>query len=127
MSADHEAAGLERLLPFDTYHPQFTRGFEAGRIWTLLSERPDDRVDEVVHGVNAEMLLRMGDALGRQVRSRDIDETWIAVRFSPADFRPEETVARIVLAVAVDRGVQDVAVLTSRVGGRNFSPRTDVT
>ncbi len=72
------------LLSFDTDSAGFARGFEAGRLWAVLQERPCDQVEELVHASNAEMVLRMAEALGRDVRSEDVDETWIAVFFAPA-------------------------------------------
>ena len=73
------------LLPFDTDEPQFSRGFEAGRIWTLLSERPDELVEEVVHGANAEMVLRMAEAVDRPVVSEELGGDWLSVSFAPAE------------------------------------------
>lgn len=84
MSDDRGTAGIGCLLPFDCDHGQFARGFEAGRIWALLCERPEAEVDELVHVANAEMFLRMGETLQRAVRSDEVDETWIAIRFAPA-------------------------------------------
>ena len=72
------------LLPFDADEPQFARGFEAGRLWALLRERPEEPVEELVHASNAEMILRMGEALAREVRSEDVDEAWIEVFFDPS-------------------------------------------
>ncbi len=91
MSATSGARGHGCLLPFDTDDPEFIRGFEAGRIWALLAEHPYTHVTETVHAWNAEMFLRMGEVLGRPVRSREVDETWIAIRFSPADPPSEAT------------------------------------
>jgi hypothetical protein len=46
------------LLGFDTDDPQFTRGFELGRIWEI-AKTFDGPFEEIVHGVNAEMLIRI--------------------------------------------------------------------
>jgi hypothetical protein len=72
------------VLPFDTDDSEFARGFEAGRAWHALSESAGPIPSMVVHGTNAEMLMRMAEAQGRSVRSRDLDETWIEVEFSEA-------------------------------------------
>lgn len=76
--------GYGCILPFDNDDAEFSRGFEAGRLWGVLRNRPDESVEEVVHVSNAEMVLRMGEALNRAVRSEDVDRTWIAVFFDPA-------------------------------------------
>jgi hypothetical protein len=74
-------------LRFDTDRDAFARGFEAGRLWALLRERPHEEVEELTHGSNAEMVLRMAEALGRAVRSEDLDETWMIVHFLPRSSR----------------------------------------
>lgn len=73
------------LLPFDTDDEQFSRGFEAGRVWDFVGvaiaqeELPTDPV--TVHAANAEMMLRIAEAHGVGVRSTDLDETWMEVVF----------------------------------------------
>ena len=74
--------GMAEILAFDTNSPEFARGFEAGRLWALLRERPG-RVDEVVHAVNSEMILRMGEATGRRASGQPLDETWTRIHFDP--------------------------------------------
>jgi hypothetical protein len=77
-------AGHACILPFDTGEEEaFSRGFEAGRLWALLCEWPGEDIEQLVHGSNAEMVLRMADALQREVRSKDVDETWMTVLFGP--------------------------------------------
>lgn len=73
------------LLPFDTDDPMFTRGFEMGRLWGLLREFPDDAAEGVlVHATNAEMVIRIGEALDRTVEGDpNDDETWLLVTFGP--------------------------------------------
>ena len=66
-----EAHGHRPLIAFDTDDPQFARGFEAGRLWTLLRERPDE-LEEYARAENAEMVLRLADATGRGVQSHDV-------------------------------------------------------
>lgn len=72
------------LLPFDTDDAEFSRGFEAGRLWALL-RASDDEVVETVHAANAEMVLRLGEATGRHVRAVDLDDNWIEATFAEVD------------------------------------------
>jgi hypothetical protein len=70
----------ELELAFDTDDPEFARGVEAGLLWERARiER--DPFEETVHLTNAEMMLRIADALGRPVASTELDDTWMTVRF----------------------------------------------
>jgi hypothetical protein len=80
----NDSAGHACLLPFDTEDAEFARGFEAGRLWALL-RTTDDEVVETVHAVNAEMILRLGEATGRHVRAVDLDDNWIEATFAEVD------------------------------------------
>jgi hypothetical protein len=73
------------LLAFDTEDAEFARGFEVGRLWSLLRENPDAEICEQAHAVNAEMLLRLAEAIGREVWTEDVDEAWVLATFSPRD------------------------------------------
>lgn len=77
--------GQSLLLAFDSQHPEFSRGFEAGRIWRALTEDPDTEICEIVHTCNAEMFLRMGESLRRPVRSTELDETWMEINFDVSE------------------------------------------
>src|SRR5205085_3545222 len=77
-------AATSLLLAFDTCDPQFARGFESGRLWALLRERPDKVFQEYARAENVEMILRIADATGRAVRSEELGEGWLWVRFDPA-------------------------------------------
>jgi len=72
------------LLDFDSEAPEFARGFEAGRIWALLRSDPSSEVTELVHGANAEMLLRMADATARPVAWKELGDEWFEVHFAAA-------------------------------------------
>jgi hypothetical protein len=78
-------AGYGCLLPFDSDDPEFARGFELGRLWELLRERPEDEVLEYAHAANAEMLIRLGEATSRRVRSEELGGGWLSVTFEPED------------------------------------------
>ena len=77
-------AGHSLLLRFDSDEPAFARGFELGRLWALLRERPDEPFEEYVHATSAEMLLRIAEATGRNVQSEEVGGGWLFVTFSPA-------------------------------------------
>jgi len=72
------------LLPFDTDDHEFCRGFEAGRLWTLLRESPNEPFHETISVQNAEMVLRIAEATNRQVRSEELGGDWLDVTFEPA-------------------------------------------
>jgi hypothetical protein len=71
------------LLPFDTDEPEFARGFEVGRLWAVLRLTPDDQIEEYAHASNAEMMLRLAEATGRQVRSEELGDGWLLMTFEP--------------------------------------------
>lgn len=73
------------LLAFDTDQGEFARGFEAGRLWALLQERADVPVEQLIHATNAEMALRMAEALSRDVSSVEVDDHWMKLCFGPAE------------------------------------------
>lgn len=70
-----------QFIVFDSDDSEFARGFEAGRLWALLRERPSEPVEEYAHAANAEMLLRLAEATGRTVQSTELDDGWLAVQF----------------------------------------------
>jgi hypothetical protein len=76
-------ASYSLALAFDTDDPEFTRGVEIGRLWEQLRAEPDETVEQQVHATNAEMVLRMGEALDRPVRTSDDDGHWMTATFSP--------------------------------------------
>lgn len=80
----NDPSGHTCLLPFDTDDAEFSRGFEAGRLWALL-RTTEDEVVETVHASNAEMILRLGEATGRHVRAVDLDDNWIEATFAEVD------------------------------------------
>ena len=84
MEIDETSDTFGVLLPFDTDAKPFALGFELGRLWTLLRERPDETIEEVVHAENAEMLIRIGEATDRDFTATDVDNAWVLVRYSPA-------------------------------------------
>jgi len=80
----NDASGHSCLLHFDTDDAEFGRGFEVGRIWALL-RATDDAVIETMHIANAEMILRLAEATGREVCATELDDHWIEARFAEVD------------------------------------------
>ncbi len=62
------------ILPFDTDSEEFARGFEAGRIWTLMEENPDKIPGLIFHAENAEMIMRMLEVKGLQFKAHFTDD-----------------------------------------------------
>lgn len=75
------------LLPFDTDDESFARGFEAGRLWTLLRENPDQEYEEYASAANAEMVLRIAEATRREVKSEELGDGWLLVSFSATELQ----------------------------------------
>ena len=69
------------LLEFDA-DGDFVRGFEAGRLWTQLQdpEQHEALIGQPLHATNAEMILRMGEALDLVIAAEPQDDTWITIR-----------------------------------------------
>lgn len=65
------------VLAFDTDDPEFTRGFEAGQMWERLNR--DRHACQTVHGENAEMVMRMAEALDVSFSARDLGDGWLHV------------------------------------------------
>lgn len=72
------------VLPFDTDNPEFVRGVEVGRLWEIMKATPE-AFEEMVHLVNAEMVLRIAEAQNRTVESEEHDEIWMTVKFGEAE------------------------------------------
>jgi hypothetical protein len=87
MDRDSDAIeGHGLLLPFDSDEPEFARGFEAGRLWTVLQLQPDERQEVLVHASNAEMALRIAERTGRTVRGAESDDgAWITLTFDATE------------------------------------------
>jgi hypothetical protein len=77
-----EAGDYLMVLPFDVDHPEFARGFEAGRVWEMMQQAKRDAEEfrQLAHASNAEMFIRMGESLGIEVTAEPVDDTWIDLR-----------------------------------------------
>lgn len=66
------------VLPFDTDSEDFVRGFEAGRIWVLMEENPDKLTGLIFHATNSEMVMRMLETKGLNLKAKFTDDdTWM--------------------------------------------------
>ncbi len=74
--------GYGCVLPFDNDNHDFVMGVEVGRLWEML--KTPEGIEQTVHAVNAEMILRIAEATGRTVVSEEVDDVWIIVTFSEA-------------------------------------------
>ena len=70
-------------LAFDTDDPEFCRGVELGKLYETLRLRPGECIEQTIHATNAEMALRLGESLGREVTGRELDDHWLAVTYEP--------------------------------------------
>lgn len=75
--------GYSLILAFPDQSDSFVHGFEAGRVWDALTDAADGDVVliESVHQANAELYLRMGEALGRAVRWTEYGDIWADITF----------------------------------------------
>lgn len=67
-------------LPFDRDSHDFVMGVECGRLWEQL--KTDDAFEQTIHTENVEMVMRMQEATGRDMRIEDNDETWCNLHVS---------------------------------------------
>lgn len=81
-----DGANYGLILAFDREGDDdmpFTLGFECGLLWEMAKSN-DDEFSQTVHAENAEMVLRIGEALGRAVRSEELGDDWIDVTLEVA-------------------------------------------
>lgn len=58
-------------------HPEFVRGFEAGRIWARMDT--EHHFETTIHAANTEMVMRMADAKGFRFEARELNDDWVHV------------------------------------------------
>ncbi len=75
--------GYECVLAFDSDDMEFTRGFEAGRVYESLKDRKHSDIEFQVHTTNQEMMERIAKATGYIIDALETDEewTWVTLRF----------------------------------------------
>ena len=79
-------SGYVLALAFDSDSSEFVRGAEIGAVWERLRANPAAEVEQTMHLTNAEMVLRIGEALSRPVVSEESpDGVWMHVTFGPSE------------------------------------------
>jgi hypothetical protein len=61
-------------LEFDTNSAEFVRGVEIGRLWEQIKD--PEQFEQTIHSSNIEMVMRIAEATGREMRVEDIDDNW---------------------------------------------------
>ncbi len=75
--------GMALLLAFDTDDEQFSRGWEAGRVYGVLGT--GQGFDGEVHASNVEMFVRIAERFDREHRAEIHDETWLTLSITDED------------------------------------------
>jgi hypothetical protein len=86
--SDDNMSGYQCVLAFDSDDHKFIRGFEAARIWEAAKRDLTKGFTETVHVENAEMMLRIAEATGREVVSSE-DGGWMHCSFAPSTSPPD--------------------------------------
>lgn len=76
--------GFELALQFDTDDPAFARGVEVGLLYAGVRSASlggVSRYSRTVHAINAEMVLRIAEALQVPVQSEELGDEWLEVTF----------------------------------------------
>ena len=66
------------LLAFDSDHPEFARGFEAGRLWERV-KGDHTSWSQTIHASNAEMVMRMCETEDRCFSAVEVEGDWVEV------------------------------------------------
>ena len=78
---DGGAAEFGLVLAFDSDDPEFTRGFEAGQVWTRLDY--EQEFECYLSPGNAEMIMRICEAKGVAFTAEPCGEHWLWLRVAP--------------------------------------------
>lgn len=78
---EEDYADYVLVVPFDRDSADFARGVEVGVLYQRLLTEPRP-VSATVHGSNAEMVLRLADAVGASASAVDLGQDWMSVTFS---------------------------------------------
>lgn len=78
--------GFDLVLPFDSDHPEFTRGFACGQAWQLL-ELDTPGFEMTITSDNLYMFITMADAKGYTIEMEEtgkeasnlLDTEWLRV------------------------------------------------
>ena len=77
------------VLAFDSDDEAFARGVEAGLLYAevqFMTFTRADRMSRTIHANNAEMVLRISEALNIPVRCEELDDEWLNVIFERKDY-----------------------------------------
>jgi len=78
--------GFSLALAFDRSgaddHP-FVMGVEVGRLWEMLKD--PEGFEQTIHSENVEMVMRIQEATGRDMRIEDHDDEWCFLIVEPAE------------------------------------------
>jgi hypothetical protein len=67
--------GFQPILVFDSNSADFARGVEVGRLWEQIKD--PEPFEQTIHSSNIEMVMRMIEATGREMRVEDSsDDNW---------------------------------------------------
>ncbi|MCA1701916.1 MAG: hypothetical protein LC808_01040 [Actinobacteria bacterium] len=75
-----EPTNYSLIVAFDQDTPAYARGFEMGALWQRLQSEPWP-VEAVVHACNAEMCVRLAEAVGVVAQSTELGDDWLSVTF----------------------------------------------
>lgn len=65
-------------------NPDFAYGFEAGRVWSLLTAS-DEALVVAVHAPRPELLLRMAEATERELHTVELGNDWLEAHYGTPD------------------------------------------
>jgi hypothetical protein len=74
------SADYKLVLAFDRDTPAFVHGVEVGVLWQRLQTEPLPVV-ATLHATNAEMALRLSDALEIPAAAEELNDDWLSVTF----------------------------------------------
>lgn len=79
-----DAAGYNPIptVAFDTDAPEFCRGWQAGVLYAELRDSTEPH-EQWVFGTNAEMILRIAEATGRDLVIEEHEYDWMLAKFGP--------------------------------------------
>lgn len=69
------------LMPFDTDHPEYSRGFELGQLWAALERRPDEHKC-TMRDSNTTMIVRTANYFKYHVQIVAVGYGWVDVTLS---------------------------------------------
>lgn len=77
--------GLDLVLAFDSDAEEFVRGVEVGMLWNRIEYGDELVIKQTVHAANAEMVMRIAEAVGLTFSATALDDAWVSVTLRRAD------------------------------------------